>query len=30
MITSDGLESGVYFYTVSSGENSITKKMIIE
>ncbi len=29
-INAEGLESGVYFYTVRSGDNSITKKMIVE
>ena len=30
IISSNGLDSGVYFYTVRSGENSVTKKMIVE
>lgn len=29
-INASGLESGVYFYTVRSGEKAVTKKMIIE
>jgi hypothetical protein len=29
-INASGLESGIYFYTVRSGENSVTKKMMIE
>jgi hypothetical protein len=29
-IDATGLETGVYFYTVISGQNSVTKKMIVE
>ncbi len=29
-IDASGLGSGVYFYTVKAGENSVTKKMIVE
>jgi len=30
VINADGFSSGVYFYTVKSGEKSVTRKMIVE
>ena len=29
-ITADNLESGIYFYTLTAGKNSITKRMMVE
>ena len=29
-IHATGLDAGIYFYTVRSGENSVTKKMMVE
>jgi len=29
-LTSDNMEAGIYFYTVTVGEESVTKKMIVE